>query len=81
MTNAQMLSPRARAVEALRHFVMNSGLREGERLPAENKLALQFEVSRMTLRSAMEVLEREGMVRRSAIKVASARLRGPPGEV
>ncbi len=39
-------------------------MRAGDRLPAESKLAAQFDVSRMTLRSAMEVLVREGMIRR-----------------
>lgn len=57
-------SPRGRAVHSLRGLIEKSGLRAGDRLPAESKLAAQFDVSRMTLRSAMEVLEREGLIRR-----------------
>jgi len=44
---------------------MESGtLRAGDRLPAEQRLAEQFSVSRMTLRAAIEVLQREGWIRR-----------------
>ncbi len=57
-------SPRARAVASLRSFIERSGMRLGDRLPAESKLAAKFDVSRMTLRSALDVLEREGVVRR-----------------
>src|SRR5262245_27157535 len=57
-------SPKSRAVAALRDLIETSGLREGDRLPAESKLAAEFDVSRMTLRSALGVLEREGLVRR-----------------
>jgi len=63
-TATTMGSPKARTVVALRAFLKKSGLREGDRLPAESKLAAEFAVSRMTLRSALAVLEREGMVRR-----------------
>lgn len=57
-------SPKARAISSLRSFIERSGLRAGDRLPAESKLAAQFDVSRMTLRSALDVLVREGVVRR-----------------
>jgi DNA-binding LacI/PurR family transcriptional regulator len=59
-----MDSPKARAVSSLRDFIRRSGMRAGDRLPAETRLAAEFEVSRVTLRSALDVLEREGIIRR-----------------
>ena len=45
--------------------MLSSGdFHRGERLPAESKLASEFGISRMTLRSAMGDLEREGLIRR-----------------
>lgn len=57
-------SPRQQAIASLRSLMEAGTLREGDRLPAEERLAEQFGVSRMTLRSAMGVLEREGLIRR-----------------
>ncbi len=57
-------SPRGRTVHLLRDLIERGEIDDGERLPAESKLAEQFNVSRMTLRAALAVLEREGLVRR-----------------
>lgn len=57
-------SPRGRTVHLLRELIVRGEINEGERLPAETRLAEQFNVSRMTLRAALQVLEREGLVRR-----------------
>jgi DNA-binding LacI/PurR family transcriptional regulator len=57
-------SPRDHAIQSLRGLIERSGLSLGDRLPAESKLAAQFAVSRMTVRKALDVLEREGLVRR-----------------
>lgn len=61
---ATLQSPKGRAVRMLRGLINGSGIRQGDRLPAESKLAHEFGVSRVTLRSALAVLEREGVVRR-----------------
>jgi GntR family transcriptional regulator len=50
-----------RVVEA----VSAGDLRPGDRLPPERELAEQIGVSRMTLRQALQVLERRGLVRRT----------------
>ncbi len=39
-------------------------LRPGDRLPSENELVEQFQVSRQTVRKALSVLEEEGIVKR-----------------
>jgi DNA-binding LacI/PurR family transcriptional regulator len=57
-------SPRDHAIQSLRGLIERSGLTLGDRLPAESKLAAQFAVSRMTVRKALDALEREGLVRR-----------------
>ena len=66
MTKAAFIAatPRDHAVQSLRGLIERSGLSLGDRLPAESKLAAQFAVSRMTVRKALDVLEREGLVRR-----------------
>jgi DNA-binding LacI/PurR family transcriptional regulator len=57
-------SARGRTVGLLRDWIERGGVGEGDRLPPETVLAQQFDVSRMTLRSALGILEREGVVRR-----------------
>lgn len=47
---------------ALRTHIMDESLQEGDKLPSENDLAAQFEVSRITLRQALAELEREGII-------------------
>jgi DNA-binding LacI/PurR family transcriptional regulator len=60
----EVSSPRRRALQLLRAMVKSGTIGIGERLPAEAKLASQMKVSRVTVRSALAVLEREGLVRR-----------------
>jgi DNA-binding GntR family transcriptional regulator len=45
--------------------VSSGDLRPGDRLPPERQLAEELGVSRMTLRQALEALERRGLVRRT----------------
>jgi DNA-binding LacI/PurR family transcriptional regulator/DNA-binding transcriptional ArsR family regulator len=63
-TFQEVSSPRRRALQLLRAMVKSGAVGVGERLPAEAKLATQMNVSRVTVRSALAVLEREGLVRR-----------------
>ncbi|MFF9397716.1 GntR family transcriptional regulator [Streptomyces sp. NPDC014744] len=46
----------------LRHQITTGRIKAGERLPSEADLARQYMVSTPTLRSALAVLEREGLV-------------------
>jgi GntR family transcriptional regulator len=56
-------APRYRAIEsALRDRI--AGLRPGQRLPSDSDLCLEFGVSRMTARHAMQVLVDEGLIER-----------------
>jgi len=43
-----------------------SSLQVGTRLPTEEKLAAQFDVSRVTIRQALQTLERDGIISRRA---------------
>jgi len=44
--------------------INNQFLRAGDRLPSENKLALQFDVSRITVKNALDSLVKEGKIYR-----------------
>jgi DNA-binding LacI/PurR family transcriptional regulator len=57
-------SPRAKAAATLRRSILRGTLRPGDRLPAENELATRLHISRGTVRMALDMLEREGLVRR-----------------
>lgn len=63
--------------DALRSFVQAAGLAAGMPLPPERILSAQFGVSRMTLREAYDVLEREGLIecQRGRGTFVSARVR------
>ena len=55
--------PRYRVIEqALRERI--AGLRPGDQLPSDTDLCVEFSVSRMTARNAMQLLADEGLVRR-----------------
>jgi GntR family transcriptional regulator len=54
----------AQIEEALEHAIAGGRLVPGDRLPAERELAQRLRVSRMTLRQALDALERRGLVSR-----------------
>ena len=49
---------------ALRHLLRSGHIAAGAALPPEQVLARQFKISRMTMRQANDVLEREGLIER-----------------
>lgn len=49
-------------LEALKRFIAESGLREGERLPGESELAARLGVGRPAVREALRALEAVGAV-------------------
>ncbi|MGW6055720.1 GntR family transcriptional regulator [Streptomyces sp. NPDC055189] len=57
-----MLSRRHCIANDLRDQITTGRLKPGERLPSEAQLAAQYEVSTATLRSALAVLQAEGLV-------------------
>ncbi len=60
--------------DRIRHMILEGSLRPGDRLPAERQLAEQFETSRPTIRDALMVLEREGLLQmqRGGLQVVDA---------
>ncbi len=50
--------------ESLRELINQPGSKHGDILPSERKLGEQFNVSRITIRKAMEELESEGLIYR-----------------
>ena len=53
-----------RIAEALRERIRDGDLTAGQRLPNQRRLAREFGVTLMTLRQALEVLEREKLIDR-----------------
>jgi GntR family transcriptional repressor for pyruvate dehydrogenase complex len=51
-------------VDALETMILEGTLRPGEKLPSERDLAKQFEVSRPSIREAIQVLEAKGLLNR-----------------
>ena len=49
-------------VEQLRDFISASGIESGSRLPPERELMNELDVSRSTLRKALDALERDGVI-------------------
>ncbi|MGH3203979.1 MAG: FadR/GntR family transcriptional regulator [Streptosporangiaceae bacterium] len=56
--------PRRQVEKAIRGAILSGELQAGERLPAEAELARQFEVSRTTIREALQSLWAEGLIRK-----------------
>jgi DNA-binding LacI/PurR family transcriptional regulator len=55
-------SPRARAIRHIQEWITDGRLGAGSRLPSEMRLATKLNVSRTTVRLALEDLERQGMI-------------------
>lgn len=49
-------------MEDLKHKIMEGELSPGEKLPSENELSAQYQVSRQTVRKALSILENAGYV-------------------
>ncbi|WP_246660497.1 FCD domain-containing protein [Nitratireductor sp. XY-223] len=52
----------ADALSELRNYIADSGLKPGQRLPAERVLTTELGITRNTLRKALDTLEREGTI-------------------
>ncbi len=52
-------SPRARAIRHIQEWITDGSLAPGSRLPSEMRLATKLNVSRTTVRLALEDLERQ----------------------
>ena len=50
------------ALQELRHLISGGGYAPGDRLPPERELMVQLDVSRATLRRALDTLERDGVI-------------------
>ena len=48
--------------EDLRNLIFSEEWHSGDKLPSENELAARYEVSRQTIRKALEALEHEGYI-------------------
>ena len=57
-------SPLLRAADGLKELIRQEGWPVGRRLPSEEAIAAQLDVSRSTLRKALDAIERDGWVRR-----------------
>lgn len=69
----------SKVADAICALIRQNGLDAGERLPAERELALKLKTGRNTVRSALKLLEAEGVVRIVAGKGAYV-LREPDGD-
>src|SRR5205085_6562850 len=61
-TGVNMYSKRQQLVGDLTDLIRSGRLAHGERLPGENQLALQYQVSRGTVRSALSELQRRNLI-------------------
>ncbi|MCK4897409.1 MAG: FadR family transcriptional regulator, partial [Anaerolineales bacterium] len=50
------------AVEQIRELILSGAFTPGEKLPAEQELSRQLDVSRSSIREALRVLEAEGII-------------------
>ena len=49
-------------MEDLRGKILNGEIRPGEKLPSENELSAEYNISRQTVRKALQILQDEGYV-------------------
>lgn len=49
-------------MEDLHHKIIEGGIRPGEKLPSENKLSVEYGVSRQTVRKALQILQNDGYI-------------------
>lgn len=56
--------------EALRAFIEQVGFTDGGELPTEDMLSRHYEVSRITIRHALQLLEADGLIRKRRAKSA-----------
>ncbi len=61
-SDAPRQSRPVRVAEAIKAFVVDEGLRKGDRLPGEAALIERFGMSKGTIREAMRILEAQGLV-------------------
>lgn len=57
------LSRPVQVAEAIKDWVVQEGLRAGDRLPAEAQLMARFGMAKSTIREAMRILEAQGLVK------------------
>ncbi|MCZ4281507.1 FCD domain-containing protein [Kiloniella laminariae] len=57
------LSRPVRVAEAIKNWVVDKGLKAGDRLPSEPEMIEQFGMAKSTIREAMRILEAQGLVR------------------
>lgn len=57
------LSRPVRVAEAIKAWVVEKGLRAGDRLPGETELIERFAMSKGTIREAMRILEAQGLIK------------------
>ena len=49
-------------MEDLRKQIISGNIKPGEKLPSENELSAEFQVSRQTVRKALQILQNEGYI-------------------
>lgn len=62
-TREARLSRPQRVAEAIKEWVVEQGLRAGDRLPGEAALMTRFGMAKGTIREAMRILEAQGLIR------------------
>ena len=71
MSESKAMPIHRKIAEDIRRQISNGDLKPGEKIPSERQIALQFDASRATVRTALQHIEQEGLItrrdRRSAI--------------
>ena len=51
-----------RLMEDLKEKILSGEIRTGDKLPSENELSMQYQVSRQTVRKALSIMENAGYI-------------------